>query len=120
MWFERFVGAMDRSWIGDAFARRAELMRNTDPQNIYVENIRSFFRVPYRVAHMLCELAVREGLFAKRHGYLCPRDKNIAEYVPAGERVPATVVCHVCEAEGEECQFDPRKLQVIEVYSVVA
>ncbi|HEY2292341.1 MAG TPA: hypothetical protein VGM86_16705 [Thermoanaerobaculia bacterium] len=119
MWYEKFLNVIDASWIGKAAELRMELIEKTDPENIYVENIRSFFNMPYRVARFFCELAVREGVFSKRIGYLCPKDKNIAQYIEAGEAVPEAIVCHTCEAEGEEvCEFDPVKLQTIEVYSL--
>ena len=120
MWFEKFLDAIDSSWIGNAVERRMELIEKTDPDNIYVENIRSFFRIPRHVAKFFCELAVQEGIFAKRIGYLCPKDKNIAGYVTPGEPVPPSVICRVCEAEGEEeCEFDSRSMKTIEVYRLL-
>lgn len=113
--------AIDASWIGSAVERRVRLLDRTDPENIYVENIRSFFNMPFKVARFFCELAVREGVFTKRVGYLCPRHKNIIAYASPDATLPATVICRVCEAEGEEeYEFSPKALQTIEVYSVVA
>ena len=121
MWYEKFLTVIDSSWIGKAADRRLELIERTDPENIYVENIRSFFNMPFRAAKFFCELAVREGVFSKRIGYLCPKDKNIAQYIETGEAVPEAIVCHICEAEGEESfAFDPAHLQTIEVYSLTA
>lgn len=121
MWYEKFLNVIDSSWIGRAVERRVELIEGTDPENIYVENIRSFFNMPFRVAKFFCELAVHEGVFYKRIGYLCPKDKNIAQYVEADEDMPEAVICRICQAEGEEAYaFDPAQLQTIEVYSLTA
>ncbi len=121
MWFERFLNAIDSSWVGNAIERRMKLIERTDPENIYVENIRSFFNMPFRIAKFFCDLAVREGIFFKKIGYLCPKNKNIILYAVPGEPLPDTVTCRVCEEGGEEeFEFDPRKLQTIEVYSIVA
>jgi hypothetical protein len=74
MFLERFSEIIDRSRIGASVAKRRELIKRTDPRRIYPENIRSFFHIPRRLAIWLCELAVLEGLFEKRIGFLCPNE----------------------------------------------
>lgn len=118
MWYEKFLSAIDSSWIGAAVERRLKIIERTDPENIYVENIRSFFNIPFRAAKFFCDLAVREGVFSKRIGYLCPKDKNILKYIAPGDPLPEAILCRVCEAEGEDYEFDPHQLQTIEIYSV--
>src|SRR6476620_3245869 len=74
MLLEKFSDIIDHSSIGVAVAKRRELIENTDPRRIYVENIRSFFGIPRATARYLCEIAVRQGVFEKRVGYLCGND----------------------------------------------
>ncbi|HRD40962.1 MAG TPA: hypothetical protein PLC65_20200, partial [Bacteroidia bacterium] len=52
---------IDRSFIGKFVERKLSIIENTDPERIYVENIRSFYNMPSFAAKTLCELAVREG-----------------------------------------------------------
>jgi len=121
MWYEKFLSIIDASWIGRAVDRRLELIDRTDPDNIYIENIRSFFGMPFKVARFFCDVAVREGVFDRRIGYLCPQDKNIIHYRRRGDTLPSEVTCLVCEAEGaDNFEFDPETLQVIDVYSLAA
>lgn len=120
MWYERLLNVIDSSWIGAAVDRRMELMRKTDPEHIYVENIRSFFNVTYGIAKFFCESAVRQGVFNRRIGYMCPNDNRIIMYAAPGEEISDTVVCHICEADGkEECEFKIEEVPTIEVYSLV-
>ena len=99
--------------------RRVELVRRTDPRNIYIENIRSFFGIPFSVAKFFCDVAVREGVFSKRIGYLCPQDKNVIISAPPGVDLPEQVVCWVCQSEDrDEFEFSTGSLETIEIYSV--
>ena len=101
MWLERFLSLIDRTAVGAFVAKRHELLERTDPDRIYVENIRSFFGFPFPVAKALCELAVREGLFVRRVGLLCPNDpcRRLILALSPDEAVPATVNCQVCEVD---------------------
>lgn len=121
MWSERFLDAIDASRIGRAVERRVELVRNTDPRNIHIENIRSFFGIPFGLAKFFCEVAVREGVFSKRIGYLCPRDKNVILTLESGDPLPESCTCFICEVQGEdESEFDPADLETIEIYSLAS
>lgn len=68
----RFFDAIDRTPIGAFVARKREIVENTDPNRISVENVRSFFSIPRWLAAFLCEMAVREGAFAKHKAVHCP------------------------------------------------
>jgi len=63
---------IDSTWLGNFIRRKADIVLSTDPDKIYVENIRSFFGVNTRIAKAMCEFAVRSGHFSKHVGYICP------------------------------------------------
>ncbi|RKF36068.1 hypothetical protein BCY89_28020 [Sphingobacterium siyangense] len=63
---------IDRTWVGTFVRRKADLILETDPDKIYVENIRSFFGVTNRMAKAMCEFAVKAGHFTKHIGFICP------------------------------------------------
>ena len=120
MWFDKFLTIIDSSWVGRAVDKRVEIVRNTDPENIFIENVRSFFDMPFGVARFFCDLGVRAGVFKKKVGLLCPRDKNIIAYLSPDEETPTQVLCLVCEAaEEEQYEFEGRSLEAIDVYSVI-
>lgn len=116
---ERFLNAIDSTWIGDVIRRKLEDVKRTDPDHIYIENIRSFFGFGHATARFFCELAVREGVFLKRIGYLCPRDRNVIRYVSDDETPPDVLHCRGCELEGrEDADFPEEDLETIEVYGI--
>jgi hypothetical protein len=132
MLLEKFSDIIDRSPIGASVAKRRKLIEQTNPNRIYAENIRSFFGIPKSVAIYLCDIAVREGLFEKRIGYLCPNDdchsmlwdvaagQKVPKDVVAGQEVPKILGCDNCEALGrEDYEFGRNECRQIEFYRVV-
>jgi len=99
MWFERFWQLIDRSAIGKAVEKRRRLLHYTgEPQRIYIENVRSFFGVSYRIAKGLCELGVREGLLDRCEAVLCPHDQRVLLDLCAGDDEGSfEITCKVCE-----------------------
>lgn len=63
---------IDDSFIGDFVRRKSDIISETNPEKIYVENIRAFFGVSTRIAKFMCKLAVRSGHFVEHTGYICP------------------------------------------------
>jgi hypothetical protein len=121
MLLEKFSDIIDRSPIGAAVERRRELINRTDPRRIYPENIRSFFHIPLRLAEWLLELAVKEGIFEKRVGYLCPNDDchSMIADVPEDEEPAAPLICESCEAlERDRQRFEPDECRQITFYRV--
>ena len=114
----RFFEIIDSSGIGNMVRYRADLIAKTDPERIYVENIRSFFHLPHATARFLCDLAAKEGVFIKKIGFLCPNHQNIMRSFQAGSALPDTVGCQVCEAEGLETEYKTKELEKIVFYSV--
>jgi len=109
MSFERFFEIIDRTWIGSFVSRKRAIVESTDPRRIYVENIRSFFSVPYSVAHAMCELAVREGAFVRAYAAHCPTcDRTLATFA-SKEKIPDVMTCEHCEMESRTPWSFPRE-----------
>lgn len=102
MWLERFSQLIEASPIGAVVERRKEILRNTDPQRIYIENVRSFFGISTTMAKALCELAVREGLFMRCTAILCPIDEQVVDEACDDDPLLETIHCDVCEGFGRE------------------
>lgn len=120
MLLEKFSSIIDRSAIGKAVGYREELIKQTDPDRIYVENIRSFFHIPFKMAEWLCQAAVKEGAFEKRVGFLCPNDQSLIDDVSDGEKPPSELTCKSCEIMGEEKhQFSPSECRQITFYKLI-
>src|SRR5882724_5086868 len=92
----KFFSIIDRSPVGSLVRRQRKIIEKTDPERIYVENVRAFFGLPYTAAYMMCEAAVREGVFEKRIGLPCPSCQRILTSERPGEDGDATLTCDVC------------------------
>ena len=99
--------------------KRAQLIRGTDPERIYVENIRSFFNITTTLAKAFCEMAVKERLFRKRIGLECPTCKRLVLTVGLDEELPAVIRCEQCEANEEErYEFRIEEVRQIVFYQI--
>lgn len=100
--------------------RKSELISQIDTNRIYVENVRSFFHVPYRVAKLLCEMAVKEGYFRKKTALVCPND-NCKRVIKIQGKLndDNTIKCENCDANEEnKCEFNIDELQKVEFYQL--
>jgi hypothetical protein len=97
MLLQKFLNLIDETPIGRAVSRKEELIDQLDPERIYVENVRSFFGVPFGIAQLLCEMAVRERLFLRRYGVMCPYCDRIIVSVKSEKDIPDRLLCEVCE-----------------------
>lgn len=100
--------------------RRSELIAQLDTNRIYVENVRSFFHVPYSVAKIMCEMAVKEGYFRKKTALICPNE-NCKRIIGTLENFQneSQIKCRNCEANEEyKCEFNIEELQKIEFYQL--
>jgi hypothetical protein len=120
MLLEKFSNIIDRSRIGAAVDFRKKLIQETDPDRIYVENIRSFFAISHVTAKLLCDLAVKQGAFERRNGFLCPNCKSIIGDFACGFDIPQTLKCESCEMMGEDrYTFKSSECQIIPFYKVI-
>ena len=121
MSFERFLKLIDRTPIGGIIDKKLDIIEKTDPDRIYVKNIRAFYNLPYMAARTLCELAVKEHIFKKKIGVLCPNDKQIIKSYDFEEQQDETVTCLQCQLrEDERFSFDTKDLDKVTFYQLQA
>lgn len=102
-----------------SFQKYLQTISTIDPGKIYVENIRSFMDVSAHKARTFCEMAVREKLFVRKVGLVCPNDGRIIEEYDDESDFPAKIVCHICEAEDKEpCSFNTKNLKSVTFYKL--
>ena len=102
--------------------RKAEIAKSTDPERIYVENVRSFFNVPTRVAKLICNIAVRNGVLRKKYAVECKNVdcQRIIKTYNSELDLPAKTHCRTCELEGEsEFEFNTSDLNIVEFYQYI-
>jgi hypothetical protein len=103
MSYGKFFDLIEHTPLGDFFVRKAKIVAETDPYRIYVENVRSFFGIPTKLARLICELAVRQDALIRRFAYYCPNKENhrivIVTDVPLAK--DAKLHCELCELSGE-------------------
>ena len=119
MWLERFFELIDKSAIGNVVKNRKELLENTDPNRIYVENIRAFFNIPNRLARWFCSLAVNEGSFEHYYVVICPNQEceRVIKEVTEKEEIPSHITCGVCEGLGRDLyEFPGSKCRIMDAY----
>jgi hypothetical protein len=117
MSLQKFLNLIDKTPFGALVSRQEALLEKTDPDRIYVENVRAFFSIPFSVAQSLCDLAVRERIFIRKLGLACPNEDRILLVVDSQNEAPETVNCAVCEAnEREPHEFNRDQLKPIVFY----
>lgn len=121
MSYEKLLKLIDAEPVRAFLDRQRDIIEEIDPERIYVENVRAFFKLPNPAARLLCELAVREGAFERRIGVLCPHDEHIVKSFKTEEEIPERIFCLSCEAEGrEECVHGAREMYHLRYYRLVA
>ena len=117
----RFFDSVDKTFIGRLVERKAEQIRKTDPDRIYVENVRSFFGMTTPLARTLCELAVKEGVFERRVAAICPTDHRVITTYTSKKEIPERLKCTTCELnEEEKYEFDDAELKLETYYKLVS
>ncbi|AOW10033.1 hypothetical protein [Flavobacterium gilvum] len=102
--------------------KQAQIIENTDPDRIYIENIRSFFNIPTRWAKFLCKLAVRQGIFRKKFAVECKNENcnRIIKVYDNEEEIPTDLSCLTCELEGQtDFSFKTKDLNIVEYYQYI-
>lgn len=100
---------------------KAKIIEKTDPDRIYIENVRSFFNISSRFAKFLCETAVREGFFEKKIAIECINEdcKRIIKVLD-NDDLPQTITCEICEIENKEkYTFEKNEYKIVEFYKLV-
>jgi hypothetical protein len=109
--------------IGDRFIatpNRIKALSKINPQRIYVENIRAILGSTSWVAKLICETAVRQGIFVKRVQVLCP-DGSVVLTVSSPKEIPQKVKCwKEVDGELEPSIQESDRLDRIEFYEFTA
>lgn len=113
MWLKRFYQIIDNSFIGRYIDRRLDLIKVTNPDRIYVENIRSFYNLTTPIAKIFCEMAVKENLFKRRIGVECPKCGKLIGHYTSNSEIPDEIICETCQLLEEEC-CSYNKTEIIE------
>jgi hypothetical protein len=121
MWFKRLLNTISENLADTQLAvyliktledsKRLKALSRLNPEKIYIENIRSVFGVSYRIAKLLCETAVRQGMLSRSVEVLCPDDR-VAATANSEEELPPTVNCTLLE-DGvyEEKEYTAKELR---------
>jgi hypothetical protein len=121
MSFEKFLNLIDRTPFGAIVDKKRDIVEKTNPDRIYVENIREFYNLPYVAAKTLCEIAVRERIFKKKIGVICPNDecKRIIKSYDIDEDQDEILTCIPCSLrEEEKYSFNTKELDKIIFYQL--
>jgi hypothetical protein len=104
MSYEKFLNLIDKTPIGATIDNKLGIIEKTDPDRIYIENIRAFYNLPLFLAKNLCEMAVRQGIFKKKIGIICPNEgcKRIIKSYNPEDNIDEVVTCLNCELREEE------------------
>jgi hypothetical protein len=110
---------IDNSFIGRFVDKKLNVLNHTNPNRIYVENVRSFYNLPFSVARFICEVAVREGIFTKHYALECPNEGRVIITTNNRSWLPETVVCQNCELlERDKYEFRLSECKVTEFYKL--
>lgn len=119
MWLEKFFQIIDNSFIGRFIDKRLDVISATNPDRIYVENIRSFYNLNTPTAKTLCEMAVKENLFKRRIGVECPHCAKLITHYNSENDIPEKIVCDNClMLENEKHEFKKSEISKIEFYQL--
>jgi hypothetical protein len=115
----KFLQTIDNSFLGKLIDRKLKVFERTDPERIYIENVRSFYNLPHFAARFFCDMAVKEGLFSKHYGVMCPNENRIIISYSSRKDIPELVKCHNCELlEKDNYAFSPKPKDIIEYYKL--
>lgn len=113
---------IDKSFIGRFVENKLSIIENTDPERIYVENVRSFYNMPTVMAKALCGLAVKEGVFTKHYGLYCHNEDcgKMIMSVETEAQIPSKIHCDNCELlEKDDYDFVPDKRHTEVFYKLI-
>jgi len=118
MWLEKFSKIIsvildkapfaDRLLVSLAEGRQADAILHLNPDKIYLENIRSILGVPTAIAKLICETAVRKGLFFERVEVLSP-DDTVVLTAANEQELPESISYMIFEGEDYDRQESATK-----------
>lgn len=102
--------------------KKASIIEETDPDNIYVENVRSFFNIPTKWARYICKVAVRQGILRRRFGVRCKNQscERIITVFDNEDSIPEHIECLHCQIDGDvDYSFETKDLEIVELYQFI-
>ena len=95
-----------------------EKLSALNPERIYLENVRSILNVSAFQARLICDTAVRRGLFRRELLVLCP-DGSVGASAETPDKLPPTVPCWT-EIDGnfERAEVQTSTLRTLEVFAL--
>lgn len=116
----RLLEIIDSSIIGAFVSKKLEIIERTNPDKIYIENVRAFFDTSNGIAKFLCDKAVDFGYFEKYNGLQCPRHGNIIYTANHEIDDEKEVKCLTCEDLGfDDFKFRAKDLKPIVFYRLI-
>lgn len=106
--------AINKSILGSFFEERFKIVSKTDPNRIYVEQLRSFFGFNTSFTRLLCRMAVKEELFIQKIGIECPKCGRQIMSCDDELQIPHEITCETCELL-EERKFRFTKNEFISI-----
>ncbi len=120
MSLKKFFRVIDNSFIGRIVDSKLSIIEHTDPQRIYVENVRAFYNLPTFAAKFICEVAVREDVFIKKIAINCPDCGRVIMSVSRKKDIPDTIKCEHCELlEKDKFEFTLTDRDTMEFYQLI-
>ncbi|MDI1322265.1 MAG: hypothetical protein PSV36_05915 [Algoriphagus sp.] len=116
----RLLKRIDNSFIGRIVSDKRDIIERTNPDKIYIENVRSFFNTSFGIAKFLCEKAVDFGYFEKYYGYKCPIHGNVIYSSKTELEGDQEVYCGTCEDLGKEkFRYFANELNTVVFYRLI-
>jgi hypothetical protein len=104
------------------FDNKATIVEKTNPDRIYVENVRSFFNIPTRWARYICKIAVRQGIFRPKFAVECKNEScnRIIKVYESRKEIPEQLECITCQLDGKvDFSFETKDLNIVEYYQYI-
>ena len=104
------------------FKRKVDILKETDPDRIYVENIRKMLNTSTSEAIKICDIAVEEGILRKKYALECKNNDcgRIIKVYDRKEDIPSSIICRTCELDGHiNFEFETKDLTITEFYQYV-
>jgi hypothetical protein len=103
------------------FKRQTRALEETDPDRIYIENIRSIFNISSRWAKYICKIAVRQGILKRKFAVEC-KNNDCLRVIKTFDNefdIPEIIECRTCELEGQEFILYTKELNIVEYYQYI-
>jgi hypothetical protein len=106
-------------WITKVIDRKLKIIRQTDPDKIFVSKIQQFFHIPVLLARLFCEMAVQVGLFRRKVVIVCPKCRRIVAVYSDKSEIPNHIACNGCEGTTELSVFHSDQSYRIIFYQLI-